>query len=87
MCRNFVLSGFEEELESLLTDVVTSSRRGVVLPYRSDPVPNWSFGQSLFFSGTVITTIGRGSVILATYEIGYTKLENRNWKLENRNWK
>jgi len=48
----------DKDLEKYLASVIKHSRRGVTLS--STPVPNWSFGQSFFFSGTVITTIGYG---------------------------
>jgi len=46
------------DLDSYVSSVIAHSRRGVSLS--SAKVPNWSFGQSFFFSGPVITTIGYG---------------------------
>ena len=48
----------EKDLDAYISDVTRDSRRGVSLASRD--TPNWSFGQSFFFSGTVITTIGYG---------------------------
>lgn len=45
-------------LESLISEVVAASNRGVSAANNVTGTPNWSFGQSLFFSSTVITTIG-----------------------------
>lgn len=47
-----------QALDSYVAEVVSSSRRGVTLA--DENVPNWSLGQSFFFSATVITTIGYG---------------------------
>ena len=46
----------ESALDSYVSSVTALSRRGVQLS--SAKVPNWNFGQSFFFAGTVITTIG-----------------------------
>jgi hypothetical protein len=48
----------DEALEQLLELVVDAGNRGVLATRNVTGEPNWSFGQSLFFSGTVATTIG-----------------------------
>ena len=57
--RTFVSSSIiiaDSELDSYIAAVTRDSQRGVTLATKN--IPNWSFGQSFFFSGTVITTIG-----------------------------
>lgn len=51
-----------EDLESLLEVVVRATNQGVPAAQNVSGGPNWSFGQSLFFSSTVVTTIGYGHV-------------------------
>ncbi|KAF4526023.1 hypothetical protein B566_EDAN000816 [Ephemera danica] len=57
------MAPFENEaLEDLLQLVVDAGNRGVSATRNATGEPNWSFGQSLFFSSTVATTIGYGHV-------------------------
>lgn len=48
----------DEDLEALIEEVVRASNRGVSAAKNVSSEPNWSFGQSVFFSSTVVTTIG-----------------------------
>ncbi|RUS76878.1 hypothetical protein EGW08_015369, partial [Elysia chlorotica] len=53
----------DAELEKFIAEVVHAANRGVsALRNVSQTEPNWSFGQALFFAGTVVTTIGYGRV-------------------------
>ncbi|VVC45060.1 Two pore domain potassium channel, TWIK-1,Two pore domain potassium channel,Potassium channel domain,Two [Cinara cedri] len=49
-------------LENFIKEVLAASNRGVSAANNVSGEPNWSFGQSLFFACTVITTIGYGHV-------------------------
>ncbi|XP_037073548.1 potassium channel subfamily K member 6-like [Pollicipes pollicipes] len=52
----------ETALEDLIQEVVIANNRGVSASSNVSTGPNWSFGQSFFFSTTVVTTIGYGHV-------------------------
>lgn len=49
----------DEDLENLIEEIIKASNRGVYAARNVSGEPNWSFGQSLFFSSTVVTTIGK----------------------------
>jgi len=51
-------------MESFIKEVLSASNRGVSAAKNVSGEPNWSFGQSLFFACTVITTIGEYNRIL-----------------------
>ncbi|CAB3376025.1 Hypothetical predicted protein [Cloeon dipterum] len=62
----------DEALEELLQLVVAAGNRGVYATRNATGEPNWSFGQSIFFSTTVVTTIGYGHVTpLSQYGKGF----------------
>uniref|UniRef100_A0A1I8Q5I6 Potassium channel domain-containing protein n=1 Tax=Stomoxys calcitrans TaxID=35570 RepID=A0A1I8Q5I6_STOCA len=52
----------DEDLEEFLKAVITANDRGISPLRNATNEMNWSFGQALFFSSTVITTIGYGHV-------------------------
>ncbi|KAL3280120.1 hypothetical protein HHI36_017625 [Cryptolaemus montrouzieri] len=51
----------DQALEDLISEVVAASNRGVSATRNATGESNWSFGQSFFFTSTVVTTIGKNS--------------------------
>ena len=49
----------DSSLDDLIEEIVSANNRGVSLEKNGSAVPSWSFGQSFFFSSTVVTTIGK----------------------------
>lgn len=49
----------DDELEKFITEVLKASSRGISGLRNATSEPNWTFGQALFFSTTVVTTIGK----------------------------
>lgn len=52
----------DEELESFIIEIIDANNRGVSAIGNVSSEPNWSIGQSMFFAGTILTTIGYGHV-------------------------
>ncbi|XP_078313806.1 potassium channel subfamily K member 1-like isoform X2 [Crassostrea virginica] len=51
------------ELEKFIANIVIATNRGVSATKNvTMSEPNWTFGQSIFFAGTLLTTIGYGRV-------------------------
>lgn len=49
----------DDDLEEFLKAVITANDRGISPLRNATNEMNWSFGQALFFSSTVVTTIGK----------------------------
>lgn len=52
----------DSELELFISRIIQANSRGISAMNNLETEPNWSFGQAVFFSGTVLTTIGYGHV-------------------------
>ncbi|KAK8382739.1 hypothetical protein O3P69_011348 [Scylla paramamosain] len=52
----------DSALEDLIVEIITANNRGVSAAKSTGGEHNWSFGQSFFFSSTIVTTIGYGHV-------------------------
>lgn len=53
----------DAELEEFIIRIVQATNRGIsAVGNVTTSNPNWSFGQSIFFASTVVTTIGYGRV-------------------------
>lgn len=52
----------DSALEDLIVEIITANNRGVSAAKSTAGEHNWSFGQSFFFSSTIVTTIGYGHV-------------------------
>ena len=46
-------------MEAFITKIIEANNRGISAITNLTVEPNWSFGQAVFFSGTVLTTIGK----------------------------
>jgi hypothetical protein len=52
----------DDQLNAFIKVVSIANDRGVPALRNVSKEPSWSFGQAVFFSGTVLTTIGYGDV-------------------------
>jgi potassium channel subfamily K protein 1 len=52
----------DEVLNNFIRDISTANNKGVPATRNVSKEQNWSFGNAVFFAGTVLTTIGYGNV-------------------------
>jgi potassium channel subfamily K protein 1 len=48
----------ESDLEMFIKRIVDANNKGITAVSNLTVEPNWSYGQAVFFAGTVLTTIG-----------------------------
>ncbi|KAA0184536.1 hypothetical protein HAZT_HAZT003339 [Hyalella azteca] len=58
-----------EALEEFIEELASASRRGVSAARNASGDRNWSFGQSFFFSSTIVTTIEGGKVFCIAFAL------------------
>ena len=66
-------------MNELIEEIVSANNRGVSLERNGSAVPSWSFGQSFFFSSTVVTTIGN-YMKLCLHSVEITKFYSHHKK-------
>lgn len=54
-----LLTYLDGDLEIFLQEVVKASESGILVTNNVTFTSSWSFGQSLFFAATLLTTIGK----------------------------
>jgi len=57
-----IIHYLDTELEIFITRIIEANSRGISAINNLTVEQNWSFGQAIFFAGTVLTTIGYGHV-------------------------
>jgi hypothetical protein len=72
LARNPCVSDLD--LEEFIKVVIGARDQGIS-PLRNVTVPSWEFGSAFFFAGTVITTIGKSSILVWRIR----KLRRRAW--------
>lgn len=48
----------EQDLDDFVSAVIEAQKAGVMTAKNMSNAPNWSFGQSIFFATSLLTTIG-----------------------------
>ena len=67
----------DSELEAFISKILEANSRGISAINNLKVEPNWSFGQAVFFSGTVLTTIGKQLAIKQNF--GHQTIQLTNY--------